>query len=609
MGIIETIVGKVLEHALSNFDKRPAAPSRPELLERLDKHLRDVENWSRHVDLFGLFGQKFTDTDTVALAVAIPRKLSLRDEPAQKRNEVDLLSDGKHYILLGDPGAGKTTMLKRIVRHVLTTPAEDETVQYPVVIRLRELEHNLYLEEQLARIYGLLSERKIVGGAGDAKLRILTGEALTIDVLRTLLDDTAALLLLDGLDEVAPELRHRTESAIVDIARHCRVARLIVSCRSGDYTHSLEPLCPVEIAPLDHMQIREIAELWCGDASGFMTSLSGVPFVDLASRPLFLGQLMILYRSRGSIPSRPVDIYRRVVRLAVEDWDRHNVVRKSRYAEFDPDAKIDFLAAVADYMTYKLKSKLFSVDQFLQAYAELHERFGLPRREARDVATEIETHTGIFVEAGYQRYEFSHLSLQEYLCAYDLRNRPVGANLLQAFRDNPAPVAVAVALSTESAEWLTAIFLNRLIQQGKLNSFPMQSFFARLLQERPILVPTIELGHAVLRIRFEMVGNPRDEYTERFLALPAVLSATAAALPEYMAEYVDEYHLRLTRRYPWQRRDDLLLPANGILFANELERIMTAQAIALSPAPADGAPNRDSIYLFVPQPQGASKLD
>jgi DNA polymerase III delta prime subunit len=599
VGVVETIVGKVLEFALTSLSKRPSSPSRAELLERIDRHVRDVEAWSRHVDLFGLFGEKFTDTDTIALAFAVPRKLTLRDEPAEKRNETDLLEGDMHFILLGDPGAGKTTTLKRLARHLFTTTADDESVQYPVVVRLRELGRGLYLEEQLARVYGLPAERKALTGRDDVAMRVMTGGELTIDVVKTLLEDTAALLLLDGLDEVPPDLRARTEQTIIEIALHCRAARLIVSCRSGDYTHTLDPLQPVEIAPLTAAQIRGIAALWSDDAEGFMSSLRAVPFKDLSSRPLFLGQLMVLYRSRGSIPSRPVDVYRRVVRLAVEEWDRQNVVRRSRYSEFDPDTKIDFLAALAHHLTYQLKSKVFTAEQFLDAYTVLHERFALPRREGRDVVAEVETHTGIFVEAGYQRYEFSHLSLQEYLCAYSLRNKPIGFDLLRALMDNPAPVAVAVALSTESSEWISAMFLNKLMREGKLKTYPLQSFFSRLLQERPILVPTTELGHSALRIRFELPDNPRDEYTADFLNLPAVLSATASALPAYMAEYTDKHHVRLTLRYPWQHRDDLVIPVTGTLFANELEAMIRDQPLALRRAPFDGAQRRAAdMYLF-----------
>ena len=60
----------------------------------------------------------------------------------------------------------------------------------------------------------------------------------------------------------------------------------------------------------------------------------------------------------------------------------------------------------------------------------------------------METHTGIIVATGFERFEFAHLSIQEFLCANYISRSPYPDLLKSYLSDYPAPVAVACALSS-----------------------------------------------------------------------------------------------------------------------------------------------------------------
>src|SRR5205807_130648 len=118
--------------------------------------------------------------------------------------------------------------------------------------------------EDKLRAVGILSSAHPVFELGRPKGFIITsGTAAIIPCLASILDSTGALVVLDGLDEVTPELRAVTERAIISLASKLRTVAIIVTCRSGDYVRPLDGFDSLEIAPLTDEQICAIAERWC----------------------------------------------------------------------------------------------------------------------------------------------------------------------------------------------------------------------------------------------------------------------------------------------------------------------------------------------------------
>ena len=69
------------------------------------------------------------------------------------------------------------------------------------------------------------------------------------------------------------------------------------------------------------------------------------------------------------------------------------------------------------------------------------------------VVAEIESHTGLIVESHYRHFEFSHLSIQEFLCAKHLVNLPYSQDTIKYFLEYPEPLAIAVSISGEPSLW------------------------------------------------------------------------------------------------------------------------------------------------------------
>ena len=115
-----------------------------------------------------------------------------------------------------------------------------------------------------------------------------------------------------------------------------------------------------------------------------------------------------------------------MIHLLLKEWDAERGIRRaSKYSGFDADKKAEFLSAIAYYLTYGIRGKTFSEEDLIGAYENVYKPFNLPKGEAAEVAREIESHTGIIMAGQKGRYEFCHLSLQEYLAANYIVRAPI----------------------------------------------------------------------------------------------------------------------------------------------------------------------------------------
>ena len=313
--------------------------------------------WCQQLQFFGMSGPESIEAATVSLALdTTPRRFRTSEAAGERLSEEQLLTRPGHFLLLGDPGAGKTTTIKRLARALLfdAPVGAGDQWQAPVVVRLRELTSpdpiEVVLAERMGIRYDVVREKK-------KPPRYICGNSSLLDVVADAVNRGSILLLLDGLDEAPSGFRSALEDSILQFARQLSDAKIVMSCRSGDYTRTFEGFATAELCGLDPLQVVQIAERWLGnDSEDFLFRLDNTPYSDLANRPLFLCQLLVIYRNGGGeLPDEPRHVYQKVVDLCLERWDRteKRLARQSRYSSFGSGSKREFLAALAYELTYR----------------------------------------------------------------------------------------------------------------------------------------------------------------------------------------------------------------------------------------------------------------
>lgn len=423
-------------------------------------HLKFVRRWASEVALFGMseplaLSDAYVD---IALAPWVGTSSS-----TSRFRATDLLSGSENYLILGAPGAGKTTLVKRLAVMAMDRP--DGVRVFPVVVRLRTLGEGDKLLLALARAVGF------------------SGEPTAQSVARAL-DDLSAIVLLDGLDEVPPmqqlSLLRDIEQLIWSVDR----ARMVVTSRTAGARTTLPKTSVLEMQPLGAQLVRDLAEKWLGSsAPHFIRDLLSSPYGGSEVRPLALVTMCLLYRRRGSLPRNPRSVYRLLVSLLLEEWDvQRRIHRHTDYAGFDRDRKQEFLEAMSAGLFERGCRGRFSTDDLLAVYRDVSPDFGLPAEQAGGVVREIESHTGLIVQAGPEAFEFTHIAIQEYLAANFAVKSP---SLPGVVLRDPAVAAVATSLSSDPSGFISSVWQGLLAMGPEAPVGFSNEYLARLAVERP----------------------------------------------------------------------------------------------------------------------------
>ena len=479
-----------------------------EIDKALSDHQLEVRKWAAEVSFSeSPLGRRLSDIFVPLSIYDSRRRSSFEDASIPERDlEKTLAADKRCCIIFGQPGGGKTTALKHLCQRFYDDPSFFPHYQLLIRIHLRDI--NLgqtstapeYIRRMLQEMLRLrISYPVELSNEESSNARRAIRDSVVVDWLNTV----QALMILDGFDEIT--LKSRRDLVVEEIRRlasQLTDAAFILTTRSGEFSAHVDRVNCVEIRPFTKKQIERFAGSWLGkaDSKRFLAQLKKSPYHDTAIRPLTLAHLCVIFERSKKIPSKPKTVYRKIVRLLLEDWDQEkSVTRESAYSGFESDRKEEFLANIAFELTRRFKTTTFSTDNLRACYQEIHGNFGLPGSHATKVVDEIETHTGLFFQSAQDRFEFSHKSLQEFLAAeFIVRMPSITKNMIE-LQTMPDELAVATAISSQPSEYLTEL-VGHHFNQIKLSFHFMRSFVNRLLIEDPDFEETPRVGCALLAL-------------------------------------------------------------------------------------------------------------
>ena len=366
----------------------------------------------------------------------------------------DALRRATHLLIEGQPGSGKTTTLKHVAmalvrahRGEAETAAEMglvEPLPLPIFLPLRHFWVHLAQlpegERQSADERELLRfARASVGGDG----RWVDGA----------LDSGRAVVLLDGLDEVADDaVRARAADIIRGFVRRFGQSRFAVTSRpvglSGKIRHlllKLGGLAFTEVRPLDRVQIKRFVHAWYSavrknptDATRRADELvarivESPRLIELAGTPILLTAISVVHATIGDLPQRRADLYERCTQALAHLWDSSRDEAGRRLCgTLGPDKKMAILMEAA-----RSVHELGRENQILEGgplVKLVHAQVCGPDRDlgpqaCHELVEHLSERSGLIIPEGEAGYRFRHLSFQEFLAARWIVDRckdPVG---------------------------------------------------------------------------------------------------------------------------------------------------------------------------------------
>lgn len=231
------------------------------------------------------------DEDTGEDAAPVPPNPPL--VPLRRGGVFDLLAQEPRAILLGEPGAGKSTCLKRLALEQASKYKRGKTIALYVPLRR-------YDEQGLTALLTRVSKQPR-------------------PVLDALIRAGRLNLLLDAINECRRDFQERCCQDIMALLDAHPSLPVIVTARNLGYRCQLG-LPTFIVRPLDREQQKRFLTIYLRDgefASHILKCLMDQPGGDLlTSSPLLLSMAVKVARSQGGLPQGRAQLYR----CFMEDW-------------------------------------------------------------------------------------------------------------------------------------------------------------------------------------------------------------------------------------------------------------------------------------------------
>lgn len=374
-------------------------------------------------------------------------RISLNSKDMISANKLLNSSLRQQKVILGDPGSGKSTLMQYFAAKVAQQKFAELGLPedlLPILIRIRDLanqpEINIltYLQDRIPRKYTL----DIPEGFFDYWLK-----------------QGKALILLDGLDEIADENKQR------EVARHLSYFvtndryvqnRVIITSRPAEYKRDFfetQKFPHYFILPFDESKINLFIDKWYNsrfsdreESQRRQSSLKELlnkqeRIKILVENPLLLTLVCLIHRYDAvRLPQKRDKLYETAIETLLLNWEmiRFEENQAPIYKKLE-HIKFTNLQRLMEKLAYwihcqqiatqdKNCSTIVERDEIIEQLTkdiknlkkiELYEA----KQEAENFIDYISARSGLLNEQGKNCYAFVHKTFQEYLCAQEIDYR------------------------------------------------------------------------------------------------------------------------------------------------------------------------------------------
>ena len=386
-----------------------------------------------------------------------PDEMAIAAKP-QLVDMADLLTLGERIAIIGSAGSGKTTYLSFVAASLaaalqgealdirLKPAVKDKPLSVPLLAPLRFWQ--VYRDE-CAKVPGLrVIHRPDEGSLGAFLLWFLRARYKDFEAAGDFFDrllggGQGCLILLDGLDEVVSVAERRIVRDEVDRLLNSRYPnnRCLVTAREAGYRDAPfgSDFVRCDVQPMDEDQIATLIDAWCGQiypqpADGEAAKVELMKAITrlnaerlergqtpLVTTPLLVTMVVSVKYSRRELPRERAKLYDACVDVVLNGEysgreDDAGARRGVVYAGGAPDKQREWLSLLAFQMHHGGQAGASLDEVGLRSILEpvLEERGEQPYLEKFIRAVR---HRGGLLEERGDRFQFIHLTFQEYLAA------------------------------------------------------------------------------------------------------------------------------------------------------------------------------------------------
>ena len=374
-------------------------------------------------------------------------------------------SQSRKFVILGAPGSGKTTLMSYFAVMLASIPPTQESIPptplgkggysvsplskggqggllgldpntdwLPILIRIRDLAR--HPDKSILEYARIFAEKTMVV------------KTLPTGFFEHWLDDGRALILLDGLDEVAEEGKRydvvrRIENFLGQFDRN----RAIITSRPAGYRRDFfrtEEFPHYQMQPFDDEKISAFINNWYDSRfkdkteaerrkDSLQKALDDNDRIKLLARnPLLLTIIALIHRYQAVLPKERHRLYDKAVETLLISWDANKELSSDGRLKY---LGLDDLRRLMELLAYWVHTQgnigndeggtLIDKDELIsQLSREIKALKQVQLYQAKEEAERfvelIRERTGLLNEQGQDCYAFVHKTFQEYLCAEEI---------------------------------------------------------------------------------------------------------------------------------------------------------------------------------------------
>ena len=236
--IAKAAIGEFLKSATKNLNSVGVKllSTEKDMNESLSSHMEFIVNWSKKISFAELRKGKPTEESYIPLELSVMplRKRENTSEILPRVRLAELLKDDNHLVILGQPGAGKTTSMKNLCLQVLMENSIGSKYNFPILIRLREIntDSSFDLNKRILDVANMKVEN--IEGEGEYHIRVAAARFL---------NDLKPILILEGFDEISSDKTKKDFLDQIDVlTKSVSSCKIIITSRTADFLYNFDNL-------------------------------------------------------------------------------------------------------------------------------------------------------------------------------------------------------------------------------------------------------------------------------------------------------------------------------------------------------------------------------